>query len=377
MKKVIVLGIGLVGKAMALDLCKNYQVTVADINAQALKQLHNENANIHIVEADLTQASKIQELVAGFDLVIGALPGFLAFSMLKTVVACKKDIVDISFFAEDALELDALAQKNHVTAVVDCGVAPGMDNMILGYHNQTMQVEDFACLVGGLPVVRRWPYCYKAPFSPIDVIAEYTRPARLVENGQVVTRPALSDAEYIDFDHIGTLEAFNTDGLRSLIKTMNVPNMKEKTLRYPGHIEYIRVLRETGFFDETPVQVKGVSVRPIDVTTRLLFPKWQLAEGEEEFTIMRVSVQGKENGQRKRYVYNLLDRYDKATRTSSMARTTGYTATAVAHMVLQGRFTRKGICPPEYVGADAKVFQQVLAYLKERHVDYVCQEQLL
>jgi saccharopine dehydrogenase-like NADP-dependent oxidoreductase len=376
MKKVIVLGVGLVGKAMARDLARDYQVTVADINGEALEQLRHENPAIQTREEDLSQASKIQKLIVGQDLVIGALPGFMAFSMLKTVIESKKNIVDISFFAEDALELDAVAQKNQVTAVVDCGVAPGMDNIILGYHYQTMQVESFECLVGGLPVVRHWPYAYKAPFSPIDVIAEYTRPARLVENGHIVVRPALSDAEYIDFDEVGTLEAFNTDGLRSLIKTMKIPNMKEKTLRYPGHIEYIKVLRETGFFDEKPVQVRGASVRPIDVTAKLLFPKWQLGKDEEEFTIMRVSVQGKEQGNNKRYVYHLLDRYDKKTHTSSMARTTGYTATAVSHLVLEGHFTRAGVCPPEYVGADTAAFRQVLAYLKERNVNYVAQEHL-
>ena len=176
----------------------------------------------------------------------------------------------------------ALAQQHGVTVLTDCGVAPGMDNIILGYHHALMEVDAFECYVGGLPVKRSWPYEYKAPFSPIDVVEEYTRPARVVENGKIVTKPAMSDAEYIDIDPIGTLEAFNTDGLRTLLKTMKVPNMKEKTLRYPGHIEYMRVLRETGLFGKEQIEVKGVKVRPLDVTTTLLFPMWKIGPEEEE-----------------------------------------------------------------------------------------------
>src|SRR5207244_3412258 len=109
------------------------------------------------------------------------------------------------------------------------------------------------------------PYQYKAPFAPLDVVEEYTRPARMVENGQQVTRPALSETELIDFEPVGTLEAFNTDGLRSLLTTIDAPNMKEKTLRWPGHAELMRVLRETGYFDKREITLRdGQRVRPLD-----------------------------------------------------------------------------------------------------------------
>jgi saccharopine dehydrogenase-like NADP-dependent oxidoreductase len=164
------------------------------------------------------------------------------------------------------------------------------------------------------------------------------------------------------------LEAFNTDGLRTLLKTVPVPNMAEKTLRYPGHIEYVRVLRESGFLDKEPISVGGVAVRPIDVAAALLFPRWRLEAGEEEFTAMQIAVRGREDGAERQYSYRLFDRTDQTTGTSSMARTTGYTCTAVARLVLEGRFTRKGICPPEYVGADAACFERVLADLRSRGV---------
>ena len=224
--------------------------------------------------------------------------------------------------------------------------------------------------------MREWPYEYKAVFSPIDVIEEYIRPARYVQQGAVIVKEALSDPELIHFDGVGTLESWNSDGLRSLIKTMpGIPNMIEKTLRYPGCIEYLRVLRESGFFSYEAVDIKGVKVRPIDVTAKLLFPKWKLKPGEEEFTVMRIRIVGEENGKPKTYQYNLLDRTDKATNTLSMARTTGYTCTAALNLIANGTFDRKGICPPEYVGEKEENFQFVVNYLKARGVHYGIQQQ--
>ncbi len=374
MKSVIILGTGMVGRAIALDLAHRYAVTAVDKDAHRLAQLP---APIRTLTADLSHTETIQRLVADFDLVIGAVPGFLGFHTLKTVIECEKNIVDISFFAEDPFELDALAKHKNVTAVIDCGVAPGMCNILLGYHNARMTVERYECLVGGLPVKRSWPYQYKAPFSPIDVIEEYTRPARLVVDGKLVIREALSDPEYIEFDEIGTLEAFNTDGLRTLLKTMKIPAMREKTLRYPGHIEYIKVLRDTGFFSTEPLDINGAKISPLDVTTRLLFPTWKLEPDEPEFTIMRVTIQGTEDGTRKEYVYTLFDRFDPKTKTSAMARTTGYTCTATATLVLEGIFTQKGIIPPEYVGADERCYQAVLEYQEKRNIRYKLLERVL
>lgn len=368
-KKIVVLGAGLVGKAIALDLAKHFEVTSADISEEAFKALHA--SGISTRKTDITDKRALQAMIEPFDLVVGAVPGFLGLQTARTVIEAGKNMVDISFFPEDPFQLDDLAKKKNVTIVTDCGVAPGMGNIILGYHNKRMKVSAYECLVGGLPVVREWPYEYKAVFSPIDVIEEYTRPARYVQNGAVVVKEALSDPELIHFDGVGTLESWNSDGLRSLIRTMpGIPDMIEKTLRYPGCIEYLRVLRESGFFSYEEIDVKGVKIRPVDVTARLLFPKWKLKPGEEEFTVMRIRIKGQENGSEKLYEYNLLDRTDRPTNTLSMARTTGYTCTAAVHLVLDGKFNRKGICPPEYLGEDETHFNFVMKHLKERNVIY-------
>ncbi len=372
-KKIAVLGAGLVGKTMAIDLAKKYDVTSVDINEDTLKTV--EKQGIKTLHADLGNAEQLRSILLPFDLVIGAVPGYMGFKTVRTVIEANKNMVDISFFSEDPFELDDLAKKNKVTIITDCGVAPGMGNIILGYHNSRMKINTYECLVGGLPVVREWPFEYKAVFSPIDVIEEYTRPARYVQSGTVIIKEALSDPELISFEGVGTLESWNSDGLRSLIRTMpNIPNMIEKTLRYPGCIEYLRVLRETGFFSYEEIEINGMRIRPIDVTSKLLFPKWKLKPGEEEFTVMRIRIAGEENGRKKSYEYNLLDHTDKATQTLSMARTTGYTCTAVVNLVLDGNFSRKGISPPEFLGEDEGNFTFVMEYLKKRGVSYGIKE---
>ena len=155
-----------------------------------------------------------------FDGVICAVIGVLGFQTLKTIIETGKDVVDISFFPENSLELAALEKEKGGTAIVDCGVAPGIDTIILGRYNELYKISNFECLVGGLPKIKKWPFYYKAPFSPIDVIEEYTRPARYVENGHVIIREPLTDCEFVDFDKVGTLESFNTDGLRTIISTL-------------------------------------------------------------------------------------------------------------------------------------------------------------
>lgn len=368
-KKVIVLGAGLVGKAIALDLAKRFDVTSIDINEEALQTL--QRSGVATQKIDITDGRSLSKAIEPFDLVVGAVPGFLGLQTARTVIEAGRNMVDISFFPEDPFQLDDLAKKKNVTIITDCGVAPGMGNIILGYHNKRMKIDSYECLVGGLPVVREWPYEYKAVFSPIDVIEEYIRPARYVQHKSVIVKEALSDPELIHFEGVGTLESWNSDGLRSLIKTMpNIPNMIEKTLRYPGCIEYLRVLRESGFFSYEEVEVKGMKVRPIDVTAKLLFPKWKLKPGEEEFTVMRIRIEGEENGKPKKYEYNLLDRTEKSTNTLSMARTTGYTCTAAVNLVLDEKFTRKGISPPEFLGEEEEHFKFVVDYLKERGVNY-------
>ena len=379
MSNVIVLGAGMVGSTMAIDMAKKHNVTLTDLSQDVLKHVKQKCNSLTTQQLDVTNKENLQSIIKKYDLVINAVPGFLGFETLKRIIEADMNVIDIAFFPENSLELDALAKKHNVTAIVDCGVAPGMDNIILGYYNEKMKLTDFECLVGGLPKTKKWPFCYKAPFSPIDVIEEYTRPARYVEHGKEVVREALTDCKYVEFDKVGTLESFNSDGLRSIIYTMpNIPNMKEKTLRYPGHVEYVKVLKESGFFSKEKIDVKGKKVTPLDFTSKILFNEWKLGETEEEITVMRVTIKGENaNRQTEEVVYNMHDEYCPETKTSSMARTTGYTATAAANMFLDGLFSEKGVFPPELIGKHEACFNYFMKYLEERNIYYVKSSRLI
>ena len=366
MKKIVVLGGGRVGSAIAYDLSTLHAVTVIDFNNSILESIQKRDDSIYVLNHDLSDVKKIKILIQPYDLVVCAVPGYMGFQTLQAIIEAKKNVVDISFFPENALELNELAIKNKVTALVDFGVAPGLGNILFGHYDNKMNIESYHCYVGGLPKNKEQPFEYKAPFSPIDVIEEYIRPARLFENGEIVTKDALTDLETVKFRQTGTLEAFNTDGLRSLLYTMShVPNMKEKTLRYPGHIQKIKLLKEIGFFSEQKRYIKNYDYKPIDVTADILKEKWFLKEKEEEFTVMRIIMKNKTQ----KIEIDLYDEYDKKTAITSMARTTGYTCTAGVNLMLSNLFLEKGIFPPEIIGKQNQCYDFIINYLKERNIN--------
>jgi len=349
LSNVLILGCGKVGKTIALDLDKRHTVTVADTNKEALNYFPN--LNTFYIKNNL---ETIKNIAPNFDLVVCAVPGSVGFKVLKTLLESKVDVIDISFSPENILELNDLAIKNGVTAFVDMGVAPGLDNIILGYYDSFLNVESFECLVGGLPKEK---YTYKAPFSPADVIEEYTRPARFIEKGKIITKEALSDPQHVVAKGL-VLQSFNTDGLRSLLETMkHIPNMKEKTLRYVGHREEMIFLRDSGFFNK----------ENLEFTSKVLFDKWKLLPFDDEFTFMRVTIKG----DNEKHVWELYDETDKKTRLSSMSRTTGYTCCAMAEVILSNQWGRPGIFPGELVGRESRIFKHVISFLKERNIELV------
>ena len=372
--KIIVLGAGLVGAPMAIDLNKdkNFQVTVADYSNDTLDSIVVKCPELSIIQKDLSNPEDVTALVSDYDLVINAVPGFMGFETAKAIIKAGKNSTCIAFYEEDPFQLDQLAKDNNVTMIMDCGVAPGMGStLIMNAARKLDKVESVLIYVGGLPEIREWPSEYKAVFSPIDVIEEYTRPTRYIENGFEVVRPALSDPEYIFFPEIGTLEAFNTDGLRTLATTIDAPNLKEKTLRYPGHIEKMAVLRELGFFSkEENIDINGLKTSPLKMTAQVLFPNWKLKQGEVDITIYQSIVEGIKNGQKIRYTIDMYDKYSQETDVISMARTTGYTATLALRMIADGLYTHKGISPPEYMGKYPECIDYMQKGLEERGVVY-------
>ncbi|MGB1657404.1 MAG: saccharopine dehydrogenase family protein [Longimicrobiales bacterium] len=365
----MVLGGGRVGSAIVRDLTaeNDFDVLVVDIDPVAVENMTHFGADG--VVADLSQVENVSRAVQDADLVVGAVPGFMGYRTVKRVLQEGRPIVDISFFEEDSAGLEELAETAGVPCLVDCGVAPGLSNLVLGNREEHFDdTELYVCLAGGLPKERVWPWEYKAPFSPADVIAEYVRPARQRRAGREVTKPALTDVELIDIPGVGSLEAFNTDGLRSLLRTCSTPNMVEKTLRYPGHANQMKVLREGGFFSSDPIQAASGSVIPRDVTESLLFDAWRFDDGDLDLTVLRIVVEGTKDGQQERHTYNLVDHYNPATDTMSMARTTGYTCTAMASLVARGLWTQPGLATPEIVGRNQEAYDAVIAHLRQRDV---------
>lgn len=364
--KIATLGAGMVGRTIAIDLASKYDVTAFDISADNLRIL-KEKHGIKTCQFDLKQYALYEEALQTFDLVACAVPGFMGFNALQSVIKAGKNVVDISFSPENLLLLDGLAKEKKVTAIVDCGVAPGLSNFALGYANAQMDIKSFECMVGGLPKNPKPPFNYKAPFSPIDVIEEYTRPARLMKNGQIITLPALTDLKTEHFDETGALESFNTDGLRSILETMkHIPNMVEKTLRYPGHVQLIQNMMQDGLFRE----------EHIDVTTNMLFKEWKLEPGEPEFTVMKIVIDGIKNNIPTSTEYFLFDTYDAATNISSMSRTTAYTCTAGVHMIANGLVKNHGVFPPELIGGDSACFQFLLGHLADHGISFKSMEKL-
>jgi len=369
MKRIAVLGCGAVGRHMAIDLSQDpeFEVISVDIDREVLDFLARKHSIQTRVE-DLSTARGVTRAVEGADLVIGSVPYSIGYAMLEGVIRVGKNTVDISYSLEDPFGLDGLAKEMGVTAVVDCGVAPGMANIILGDHARTMKVTRYECYVGGIPKATDAPLGYKSPFPVLEVLEEYAGSARKVEDGEIVVEPMLAESGTIDFAEIGPLACLNSDGLRTLIRTMDIPNMFEKTLRYPAHVDAMRIFRDAGFLSLTPIQVQGCSVRPIDVTASLLSPLWRYESGEADLTLMRLVISGEEDGEPVTYTYDVCDEYAPTSETLSMARTTGYTCTAVARLVLGGRYSEKGICPPEFVGRVAGCWKGVERYLEDRGV---------
>jgi len=366
---ILVLGAGRIGAAMAKDLAADPggRVRVADASEKALARLQGSGMDLEV--ADLSRPEELSALLGGADLVVGALPSIFGFRALETVVSAGCRYVDVSFFSEDPLVLDGLAREHGAVAVVDAGLAPGLSNLIAGHLVATWsEVTSFDCCVGGVPSRREGVWEYAAPFAPTDVLEEYTRPARRRDGGRTVVEPALSGLRELDLPEVGVMEAFDTDGLRTLLDTLPIPAMREQTLRYPGHAQKVRLLLESGFLSPDPIEVAGQKVRPLDVTTKLLREAWRLYPGDPDLAVLHLEAEGSPDGGPAREVWDLLDRNDAGSGLSAIARTTGFTCTAVARRVLAGQWSRPGVSAPEHVGQDQVCFEAILADLEARGI---------
>lgn len=368
MKKAFVLGAGRVGSVIAADLATDMEVIVVDNSIEALDNVRGQDIT-RVHRRDCVRKETIREMLDIYnpDIVIGALPSKLGYNALRQVIGAGYDCVDISFMTEDPRKLDQWARENGVTAVVDMGIMPGLGNILAGHAAATLnKCTHLRICVGGVPTNPQPPFNYKAGFAPSDVIEEYVRPARLKIDGNIVTKAALTDIESIYFDGIGHFEAFNTDGLRTLLD-LDVPNMVEKTIRWPGHADLMRVFRDAGFFSKERCMVNDEHVTPLDVTEKLLFPLWKMEEGDQDITLMRVTATSN-NPTEQMLWWNVVVAYGWGMGCSSMSRATAAPCTTVARLIVEGVISQKGIIVPETLGANNTLFAKIIYRLNQKGI---------
>ena len=370
--KVIVLGSGKIGSIMAREFASSVdgaKITMADIDEGRAKSAASAIPGANWVIIDTTDYKDLVGKIRGYDMVLGALPGDYGFMSIKAAIEAGANMVDISYTVEDPLELDAAAKEKGVTVVPDCGVAPGLSNILVGYAASRLDtVKTAHFMVGGIPEKPVPPLGYTITWSADGLVDEYVRDVSIIKGGKKVTVPALSGLEEIEFPGVGTLESFYTDGLRTLANSIEgVESMWEKTLRYPGHVEKVRLLRDLGFFDDKPVKTLVGEVSPKYVTARLCERTlWMPEVGD--LLAMRIEVSGKSGGKEKTHVYRLVDYFNHDTGISAMARTTGYTAAIVAAMMAKGKITEKGVLTPESLAKNPDFTKGVIAELGKRGV---------
>jgi len=348
--KVLVLGAGNVGRAIAWDLRDEFDVHVGDISEERLKAVSEFATPLKV---DASNFDGLTEVMRDFELVVGALPGRFGYSSVKAAINAGVDMVDVSFMRENPLELADDAEAAQVTVIFDVGFAPGLSHILMGrIWNELDDMDEGYIYVGGLPEEPRPPLYYRITWSPKDLIEEYTRPARLIRGGEVTSVDPLSEIKTVELRG-STFEAFPSDGLRSLLESVRAERLEEWTLRWPGHLEKMKVLRELGFFSD----------EHLEGTLRVITPL--MTYECPDFSIMQVFGRGKLDGEPKEIGYLLRD--EERDGFTSMARVTGFTASAVARLVAE-KSCIFGVIPPEILGMRIDTFTRIAGELEERGI---------
>ncbi len=358
MENILILGAGNVGKTVAHDLSEEYKITIADADEKTLKKI-KENDRISLEDTTKIDAAKYEELrdlIAKYDIVVGALPGDVGYECVKAAAEAGTDMIDVSFMPEDPFSLDDLVKKNEVSVIVDAGFGPGLSNIFIGRIQEEIDVlEDVTIRIGGLPLERRPPLYHKLTFSPRDLIQEYVREARLVRDGKVVKEDPMEDISKVELDG-KEFEEFYSDGLRTLLKTIDAQNIEETTLRWKGHLQKMKVLRDLGFFKEENV----------DKTLKIIGPLMRFES--EDFCIMDIEAlggKGERSEKEMRMNYFFYDEADE--KFSSMARSTGYSVAAFTRLLIEEKENMiDGIVAPEVLGVDKNYHDFVVEYMREK-----------
>jgi len=372
--KIVVIGCGNIGSVAAGDLAESLhsaEIVVADVSRTRAEETAEKigKDNVSWVQTDALEHNELVNTLKKFDLAIGALPGAIGYRVCKASIAANVNLVDVSFMPEDVMTLNRAASNAEVCILPDCGMSPGLGSIFVGHAvGRLDQVDSVHMFNGGIPQKPVPPLDYVITWSAKDLIELYTRKANIVRDGKIVQVEAMSGIEEITFPRVGKLEAFYSDGLRTLLHTVKVTNeMWEKSLRYPGHIEKIRLLKALGYFEEKPMEVDGVRVSPREVTAKILESKLKRRE-IQDVVAMQVEVRGIKGGRKIIYTFHMLDRFDKKKKVTALARTTAYTASVVAQLVVNKTIKEKGVIPPERLGINEDLYKKFMDLMRKRRI---------
>lgn len=351
MKSILVVGLGRVGSRTLrylLNLVKNVQVHAVDVDASKLIPFKNyENVEVHLYEPGI-----LGRLSSEVDLAVTALPSKVAFRAVLEIAGRCTSIVDVSFFAEDPYQLSKVVEDCGSTLVVDAGFAPGYSNIVAGYAYYELGLgEDIEIAVGGIPSEPIPPIGYVITWNPRDLLEEYTRPARYVENYEVKAAKPVESVRKVEVEGIGMLEAFLSDGLRTMLRNLNAKNMRELTLRWPGHMSAIRLLYELGLLEEEELEVNGVRVKPIDVVAKVLEKKLSIKASD----IAVLQVTASSHGRTYRELAVLRGTPEEPATAVFTALVHAYTA----KLALEGRI-KKGVVAPEELYGYKQEYEEFL-----------------
>ena len=368
--KILVLGAGLLGEVVARDLARDadFATTVADPDPDALAGFEREPL-VSSEVADLSDGDEIERLAKETDLTVIALPPELGAGAREAAIAAGSNVVDASLSERDPFTHDEAARRQGVTVLVDCTLAPGLSNLLLGQLTSRLDhVEGFRCDTGSLPAERVLPFDFATSGTAALELRAMGRAARVVAEGRLESLPPLSEVETVEVPEVGTLEAIPTDGLRTLLETVEIPNLAFRSLRYPGHAERMRLFLAAGLLDAAPRQISGTFVSPLAMTSDLLESRWALEAGRGDLTVLAVETHGAEDGEEVLYRHRVLHRSDPSGAASSATHTAACTCASVARIVARGLFERPGVAGLEELGGDETCSEYILRDLTERGI---------
>ncbi len=362
MKRAAVLGLGKMGSRIVYELSKEgVEVIGFDSRIEAVEETKR-NLDIDAYVVDATKYKALEAAILGISQVVSALPGSVGFSALKNLVELGIDIVDLSFYREDPDAVAYRARRLGSFVVPDAGVAPGLSNFLVALANQKIgPLKGARVFAGGISPEKKDPLSLAITWNAEDFMSEYVRPARIIKNGELVETDPLKVSGTIEVPGLGKLEFFPTDGLRSLLKTFGeLEELAEYTLRWPEHLEMMRLLKKIGVLDDIFIAVGGCIIRPSDVIGRLIEERYSTSK---DLVVLIVEAWSKND----RQVYKVIVR--PRGEWTAMARATGGFASAVMLAILEGLLKGEGVLYPEKLVENKDVRDFILNYLKIREIN--------